>query len=78
MNGLLKDVFASMQIPKLQTSERLSRSLKVLDTQPISNPSSAQGGDAVWNVSIHQPKRESEPTLDISATQDPEEWEEAP
>jgi hypothetical protein len=69
-------VQAASALPKLQKAERLSRGVKVLDTEPISNPASPQG-EAEWRVTIYQPERKGPlPCLD-EPTETIDEWEEA-
>src|SRR5439155_7572749 len=78
MGELLKaSILSSMQIPRAQKAERLARGVKVLDTEPVSNAGSTQGG-ATWNVTVYQPERkEPPPDLHAVKAQQPDEWEEA-
>jgi hypothetical protein len=64
-------------IPRVHKAERLARGVKVVDTDPVSNPASAQSA-VEWRVTIHQPERK-EPLADLKAVNatEPEEWEEA-
>jgi hypothetical protein len=67
--------FSALQIPKMQKAERLSRGVKVIDSEPVSAPGSSQGG-AQWNVRIHQPERAGDlPALEDTHTET-DEWEE--
>jgi hypothetical protein len=77
MNRLLEMSFESAKaIPRVHKAERLARGVKVVDTDPVSNPGSTQGG-AEWRITEYQPERK-EPPPDlhaVTATQ-PDEWEE--
>jgi hypothetical protein len=77
MNKLLEMSFESAKaIPRVHKAERLARGVKVVDTDPVTNPGSTQGG-AEWRVTEYQPERK-EPPPDlkaVNATQ-PDEWEE--
>ncbi|MGI8958535.1 MAG: hypothetical protein ACR2IV_01995 [Bryobacteraceae bacterium] len=77
MAKLLEMCFESAKaIPRVHKAERLARGVKVIDTDPVSNPGSAQGG-AEWRLTVYQPERK-EPLPDrntVNATE-PEEWEE--
>jgi hypothetical protein len=78
MDKLLKMIFESAKaIPRVHKAERLARGIKVVDTDPVSNPGSTQGG-AEWRVTVYQPERK-EPPPDLNAVDAalPEEWEEA-
>jgi hypothetical protein len=78
MHKLLEMSFESAKaVPRLHKAERLARGVKVLDTEPVSKPGSAQGG-ATWNVMVYQPERK-EPPADLNAVnaEQPDEWEEA-
>lgn len=78
LHKLLQLSFESAKaIPRIQKAERLARGVKVVDTEPVSNPSSTQGG-AIWNIRIHQPERtEAPPDLDTVNAKIPDEWDEA-
>jgi hypothetical protein len=77
MDRLLEMSFESAKaIPRVHKAERLARGVKVVDTDPVSNPGSTQGG-AEWRITEYQPERK-EPSPDLNgveATQ-PDEWEE--
>jgi hypothetical protein len=78
MDKLLEMTFESAKaVPRVHKAERLARGIKVVDTDPVSNPGSAQGG-AEWRVTIYQPERkEPPPHLNAVDASQPEEWEEA-
>src|SRR5438105_4721838 len=66
MDRLLEMSFESAKaVPRVHKAERLARGIKVVDTDPVSNPGSAQGG-AEWRVTIYQPERK-EPPPDLKA-----------
>jgi len=78
MDKLLEMTFESAKaVPRVHKAERLARGIKVVDTDPVSNPGSTQGG-AEWRVTVYQPERK-EPLPDLNAVDaaQPEEWEEA-
>jgi hypothetical protein len=57
MHKLLEMSFESAKaIARVHKAERLARGVKVVDTDPVSNPGSTQGG-AEWRVTEYQPKR---------------------
>jgi hypothetical protein len=57
MNKLLEMSFESAKaVPRVHKAERLARGVKVVDTDPVSNPGSPQGG-AEWRVTEYQPER---------------------
>jgi hypothetical protein len=77
MNKLLEMSFESAKaVPRIHKAERLARGVKVVDTDPVSNPGSTQGG-AEWRVTEYQPERKEPPPdlKGLNATH-PEEWEE--
>src|SRR5438270_3605865 len=61
VNRLLEMSFESATaVPHVHKAERLARGVKVVDTDPVSNPGSTQGG-AEWRVTEYQPKRKEPP-----------------
>jgi hypothetical protein len=70
-------VSAISLMPRLQEAERLARGVKVVDTEPVSNPGSTQGG-VEWRLTVYQPERkEPPPDLPGVSAEQPDEWEEA-
>ena len=78
MNQLLQMSFESAKaVPRVHKAERLARGVKVVDTDPVSNPGSAQCG-VEWRLTVYQPERtEALPDLNVVDAAQPEEWEEA-
>jgi hypothetical protein len=61
MNKLLEMSFESAKaVSRVHKAERLARGVKVVDTDPVSNPGSTQGG-AEWRVTEYQPERKEPP-----------------
>jgi hypothetical protein len=77
MHQLLEMSFESAKaVPRVHKAERLARGVKVVDTDPVSNPGSTQGA-AEWRVTEYQPERkEPPPNLNAVITRQPDEWEE--
>jgi hypothetical protein len=70
-------VAAARQLPLLQQAERLARGCKIVDSNPMSNPASTQGGHE-WRIVIYQPPQpEGLPSLERICNDEPDEWEEA-
>jgi len=54
-------------IPRVHKAERLARGVKVLDTEPVSNPGSTQGG-ATWNVTVYHPSARNRRPIETPET----------
>ena len=78
MHKLLEMSFETAKaVPRLHKAERLARGVKVVDTGPVNNPGSTQGG-VEWRLTVYQPERtEALPDLNVVDAAQPEEWEEA-
>ena len=78
MHKLLEMSFETAKVvPRLHKAERLARGVKVVDTEPVSNPGSTQGG-VEWRLTVYQPEpKEPPPDLHAVSAQQPDEWEEA-
>ena len=78
MHKLLEMSFETAKaVPRLHKAERLARGVKVVDTEPVSNPGSTQGG-VEWRLTVYQPEfKEPPPDLHAVSAEQPDEWEEA-
>jgi hypothetical protein len=66
MNKLLEMSFESAKaVPRVHKAERLARGVKVVDTDPVSNPGSPQGA-VEWRMTVYQPERKEPPPPDLN------------